>query len=108
MTSPALAPAAAAALREHRERTAGRLARYPGRAEVERVTTAGDVVALSCIDAVEGLAGVEVTASSGLDLSGFARPTWRDGTCTLLVQRGRDGMLIPFEVRDQQACCADH
>lgn len=107
-SSPGLAPSAAVAVTQHRTRSAGRLARYPGRVAVERRTTAGEVVAQSCIDEVAGLAGTLVAPDSELDLTGFARPTWRDGHCTLLVQQGRAGLLIPFEVRDQQACCADH
>ncbi len=107
-TSAELGAAAALAAVEHRTRSSGRLVRYPGRTAVERCTTAREVVAQSCIDAVEGLAGTLVSPDSRLDLSGFARPAWREGRCTLLVQQGRDGMLLPFEVRDQQSCCADH
>jgi len=92
---------------EASSRAAGRLARYPGRRLVERRTTAGAVVDASCVDAVEGLAGVTVTPETELDLTGFARPTWREGRCTLLVQPAR-GVLVPFEVRHQVSCCADH
>lgn len=96
------------AVPEHRARAAGRLARYPGRSAIERRLTAAEVVGLSCVDAVEGLAGTAVRPDSVLDLTGFARPTWRDGRCTLLVQQARDGVLLPFEVRDQVPCCANH
>ncbi len=108
VTAAALAPGALAAAGEARRRTAGRLARYPGRAGVERRTTPAGAVSASCLDAVEGLAGVAVTPDSVLDATGFARPTWRDGRCTLLVQRGTAGVLVPFEVRHQIACCSDH
>ncbi|WBB58170.1 hypothetical protein O7599_21240 [Streptomyces sp. WMMC500] len=108
VTDAALAPGALAAGGEARQRAAGRLARYPGRAGVERRTTPADAVSGSCLDAVEGLAGVTVTPDAVLDATGFARPTWRDGRCTLLVQRGTAGVLVPFEVRHQIACCADH
>lgn len=108
VTEAALAPGALAAGGEARRRAAGRLARYPGRAGVERRTTPADAVAVSCLDAVEGLAGVTVTPDAVLDATGFARPTWRDGCCTLLVQRGAVGVLVPFEARNQIACCADH
>jgi hypothetical protein len=65
------------------------------------------VVAGSCVDTVEGLAGLTVAPDAELDLTGFARPTWRDGRCTLLVQRAR-GVLVPFELREQISCCSDH
>lgn len=107
VTEAALAPGALAATEEARGRTSGRLARYPGRARVERRTTPEQVVTESCLDAVEGLAGVAVTPDGVLDLTGFARPTWRDGRCILLVQQGGDA-LLPFEVRDQIACCDGH
>jgi hypothetical protein len=42
-----------------------------------------------------------------LDLTDFVRPTWREGRCVLLVQPAAGG-LVPFEVRHQIACCADH
>lgn len=95
------------ALDEARERRAGRLARYPGRLRVERPTTPAEVVSHSVIDEVEGLAGVPVDADSPVDLTGFARPVWREGRCVLLVQRSVTG-LVPFEVRAQVPCCSHH
>jgi hypothetical protein len=100
-------PAVRTAVADHLDRRSGRLVRYPGRAATETRTTPGAVLAASCVDAVEGLAGSVVAPDSALDLSGFARPVWRDGRCLLIVQQGR-GALIPFEVRDQVPCCADH
>ncbi|MGW0931012.1 hypothetical protein [Streptomyces sp. NPDC002644] len=105
--SDAVVDDSGSAVEEARHRTAGRLARYPGRSLVERRTTPAEAVAASCLDAVEGLAGTVVTPDTGLDLTGFARPVWRDGRCVLLVQQGADA-LIPFEVRHQTACCSDH
>ena len=97
--SPAIAEAAA--------RTAGRLARYPGRTRIETVTTVAAVEADSVIDAVEGLAGIDLEPGDTLDLTGFARPVWREGRCVLLVQRAAAG-LVPFETRHQIPCCSDH
>ncbi|MEU9575685.1 hypothetical protein [Streptomyces chilikensis] len=105
---PSLAPGALAAAGEALRRSSGRLARYRGRRLVERRTTPGEAVAGSCLDAVEGLAGVEVSPDAVLDATGFARPTWKDGRCTLLVQRAGGDVLVPFEVRDQLACCSAH
>ncbi|MFT4083567.1 MAG: hypothetical protein QM638_13370 [Nocardioides sp.] len=99
--------AARSAVHEHRTRHSGRLLRYPGRTAIERRLTVREVIARSCVDEVAGLAGVDVTPDTMLDLTGFARPTWHEGRCRLLVQPGRIG-LIPFEVRDQVSCCADH
>ena len=97
--SPAIAEAAA--------RTAGRLARYPGRTRIETVTTVAAVEAESVVDTVEGLAGIELAPDDVLDLTGFARPVWREGRCVLLVQRSATG-LVPFEMRHQIPCCSDH
>ncbi|MGI5254242.1 hypothetical protein [Actinacidiphila glaucinigra] len=108
VTEAALASGAHAAADEALRRSAGRLARYPGRTAVERRTTPAAAVAASCLDAVEGLAGVPLTPDAVLDAIGFARPTWGDGRCTLLVQQGTGGVLVPFEVRDQIACCSSH
>ncbi len=96
-----------AAVAEHVHRQSGRLARYPGQSEIERRLSVQEVLDSSTIDAVEGLAGVEVRPDSVVDLTGFARPTWRGGRCVLLVQPGLGG-LVPFELRDQIPCCSDH
>jgi hypothetical protein len=103
----ALAPGLAAAVAEHTTRTTGRLARYPGRTAIERRLTASEIVTLSCVDEVTGLAGTDVQPDSMVDLTGFARPQWRSGRCVLLVQPGAT-TLIPFEARQQIPCCADH
>ncbi|MFE6648293.1 hypothetical protein ACFVJS_17115, partial [Nocardioides sp. NPDC057772] len=97
--SPAIAEAAA--------RTAGRLARYPGRTRIETVTTVAAVESDSIIDSVEGLAGTELEPGDTVDLTDFARPVWRDGRCVLLIQRAATG-LVPFEMRHQIPCCSDH
>lgn len=107
VADPTYLEGALGAVAEATSRAAGRLVRYPGRTAVEQRTTAGRVVTASCVDAVEGLAGSPVSADSALDLTGFARPTWRAGRCTLLVQPGRN-TLVPFETRDQIPCCHDH
>lgn len=99
LDSPAIDEAAA--------RSAGRLARYPGRTSIETVTTVAAVEADSIVDSVEGLAGISLGPDDTLDLTGFARPVWRDGRCVLLVQRAASG-LVPFEVRHQIPCCSDH
>lgn len=95
------------AVEEHLGRRAGRLVRYRGRAAIERETTAGAVVADSVVDAVEGLAGVHVADESPVDLTGHARPVWREGRCVLLVQQAVTG-LVAFEQRVQIPCCSDH
>ncbi|WP_210650024.1 hypothetical protein [Nocardioides sp. SYSU D00065] len=92
---------------EHRDRSAGRLARFPGRADVERRCTVAEVLALSAVDAVEALAGTEVEPTTLLDLTEWARPTWRGGRAVLLVQPGHSG-LVPFESRHQIPCCSRH
>jgi hypothetical protein len=102
-----LADGVRTAVDEHRSRRAGRLARFPGQAEIERRLTVAEVLAVSCVDEVKGLAGVEVGPDSELDLTGFVRPQWQDGRCTVVVQPAIHG-LVPFEVRDQIPCCSAH
>jgi hypothetical protein len=102
-----LAAGARAAAIQHRDRSAGRLARFPGQRVVHDLVTVSDVVRLTCVDQVVGLAGVEVSPATVLDLGDFVRPTWGPDGCTVLVQAGA-GAPIPFEVRDQVACCSDH
>ena len=98
---------ARAAAAEHRSRTTGRLARYPGRDAIERRLTAGEVVRRSAVDSVEGLAGTDVGDDAEVDLTGWARPAWREGRVVLLVQPARHA-LVPFEARDQIPCCSSH
>lgn len=100
-------PGAREAADRHTARASGRLVEFPGRGAVERRLSVAEVVADSCVDEVVGLAGTVVTPQSVVDLTGFARPTWAGGRCTLLVQAGASG-LIPFEVAQQLACCSHH
>jgi hypothetical protein len=102
-----LVEGAADALERHRSRVSGRLARFPGQTDIERRLTVAEVVSSSYVDEVTGLAGTEVAPDSEVDLTGFVRPTWSEGRCTLLVQQAATG-LIPFEVREQHACCSEH
>ncbi|MBC2959223.1 hypothetical protein [Nocardioides deserti] len=103
----ALVAGARAAAEQHAGRTAGRLARFAGRAGVERVCTVAEVEALDAVDAVEALAGTEVGPDTLVDLREWARPTWRAGRAVLTVQPGREH-LVPFESRYQIPCCSDH
>jgi len=64
-------------------------------------------VADSVVEEVVGLAGVSVAPDSPVDLTGFARPVWREGRCVLLVQQAAAG-LVPFEARVQVPCCSAH
>ena len=105
--SATLLEGALEAVGRHRERSEGRLVRLPGGALLVGELTVAEVLGGGFVDAVEGLAGLDVGPSSVLDLGDFVRPTWRDGRCVLLVQAGA-GRLVPFEVRDQIPCCHDH
>lgn len=100
-------PGARAAAAEHRARGAGRVTRFAGQAAIERVTTVADVVALSSIDEVVALGAATCGPESLVDLREWVRPTWRAGRSVLTVQPARHG-LVPFESRQQIACCADH
>lgn len=100
------AAGARAALEEHRTGH-GRVVHFPGSSALVGRWTVGDLVAAGLLDAVEGLAGTAVGDDAVVDLGDFARPTWRAGRRVLLVQPGLRA-LVPFEVRDQVACCHDH
>ncbi|WP_435742357.1 hypothetical protein [Nocardioides sp. SYSU DS0663] len=102
-----LVAGARAAADQHSARSAGRLARFAGRADIERPCTVADVLALAAVDDVEALAGTELVPGTALNLSEWARPTWRSGRAVLVVQPARNGM-VPFESRHQIPCCADH
>lgn len=102
-----LVASAGLAAAEHAARSSGRLARFPGRSEVERVLTVGDLLAGSAVEEVSALAGTTLTDDTTLDLREWARPVWRDGRAVLVVQVARGG-LVPFESRHQIACCSDH
>lgn len=100
------AAGARAALEEHRDGR-GRLVHFPGSARLVGHWPVGDLVGAGLLDAVEGLAGTDVGPDAVVDLADFARPAWREGRRVLLVQPGLH-VLVPFEVRDQVACCHDH
>lgn len=108
LTSPGRDPGGAwLALAEHEQRRSGRLVRFAGHDRLAGATTVRQVESTTAVERVEGLAGCEVSPDSVLHLDGWARPTWTDRGCVLLVQRGAQG-LVPYEARHQQACCADH
>lgn len=98
---------AAAALAAHVDRSSGRLVRFAGREQIERETTVGDVLRLSEVDAVAALGGVPLPDSTPLDLREWARPELRAGRAVLTVQETAAG-LVPFESREQRACCVVH
>lgn len=108
LTSPGRDPDGAwLALAEHEQRRSGRLVRFAGHDRLGEALTVRELESTTAVERVEGLAGCEVSPDSVLHLDGWARPTWTERGCVLLVQRGARG-LVPYEARHQQACCADH
>ncbi|WP_160005229.1 hypothetical protein [Nocardioides sp. AX2bis] len=108
LTSPGRDPGGAwLALAEHEQRRSGRLVRFAGHDRLAGSLTVRQVETTTAVERVEGLMGCEVSPDSVVHLDGWARPTWTDRGCVLLVQRGAQG-LMPYEARHQQACCADH
>ena len=79
----------------------------PGLEGPPRRLTVAELVRDTDIDAVEGLAGISVTADSVVDTQGFLRPTVERGRIVLRVRPGVHA-LIPFEQPHPTPCCADH
>lgn len=100
-------PEVAEAARQHATRSAGRLVRYAGRADVERRLTVDEVLRLTPVDEVRAVGLPVLAGDTVVDLTEWARPTWQAGRTVLLVQQASTG-LVPFESRVQIACCADH
>jgi hypothetical protein len=88
--------------------TAGRLVRFPGQENARGVLTAAELRATCGIDRVEGLGGLPIEDGTLIDTLDFIRPIRRNGQVVHLVQPAACGVLIPFEVENQQKCCADH
>ncbi|WP_409485295.1 hypothetical protein [Arsenicicoccus dermatophilus] len=104
----ALASWAAAVEEESRRGMGGRAVVYPGRAALVGTLAVRDLVRLSAIDEVVGLAGSAVGSQDQVRTRDFVRPVWRDGRLLLPVQPADGGMLVPYETPSPTPCCADH
>lgn len=98
------ADAAAAAIL----RSGGRAVRFPGADRLTGDLTVAEVVERSAVDRVAVLAGGTACSDQVVLTRGFVRPTCHDGELVLLVQPAAGGTLVPFEVANPTACCADH
>ena len=87
--------------------TAGRVVRWPGHEQARGVLPAVELRTRCGIDQLEGIGGVPVDDDTLIDTLDFLRPQRRDGRLVLQVQPAAGNMLIPFELRHQQKCCAD-
>jgi hypothetical protein len=99
--------AATEAAAQHRDRRAGRLARFAGQSALEAEVTVGEVLAGGVVEEVRQVGGGPLAPEATLDLREWVRPTWQAGRTVLLVQQSVAG-LVPFESRHQIPCCADH
>ncbi len=75
----------------------GRIAVFPGEQRLRGVMSVAEVVAASGIDRVADVSGSVLDDSVLIDTMGFVRPRWRAHRMVLQIQRGPDGLAIPFE-----------
>jgi hypothetical protein len=75
----------------------GRVVVWPGAAALDGPLTVGQALAQGHIAAVEVVGGAPAGPDEIVDPLGFVRPRWRPAGCVLQVQRGPDGLLVPFE-----------
>jgi hypothetical protein len=88
--------------------TTGRVVRWPGHEQAHGVLPAAELCTRCGIDQLEGIGGVPVEDDTLIDTLDFLRPVRRDGRLILQVQPAAGDLLIPFELKHQQKCCADH
>ena len=84
-----------------------RLFAFPGQVELVGTLAVGELLLLSAIDEVRGLADVVPAPDDRIDTQGFVRPRIQGGRLVLTVQPGLLG-YVPFEQPHPTPCCADH
>lgn len=104
-----LAAGAARAAAEHSARTAGRAVLFPGSDVLTGTCTVARLSDAFAIDDVISLGtpGAAEPAQRVVTRD-HVRPEWRAGRLVLTVMPAVSGTLVPFEVPDPTACCADH
>lgn len=85
-----------------------RLFAFPGRDNLVGTLAVSDVILLSAIDDVRGLAGSIPSADVRIDTHSFVRPRLQDGRLVLTVRPAEVDGLVPFEQPNPNPCCTDH
>jgi len=85
-----------------------RLFAFPGHTGISGVMTVGEVLLVSAIDEVRGLAGACPSPDDVLDTQDFVRPRRQDGRLVLTVRPADGKRYVPFEQPNPTPCCADH
>ena len=98
---------AVAVVRAHRDRTSGRLVRFPGQDELPDRFPLSELRARCAVEAVD-LLGVAGEPGLVLHTRGHVRPEYRAGVLVLPVTAWDDGEVCPFESPTPRACCSDH
>jgi len=75
----------------------GRVVTWPGAAELTGRMPLAEALERGGLDGVEVIGGDPAGPDETFDPLGFVRPRWRADGCVLQVQRGDDGVLVPFE-----------
>jgi hypothetical protein len=105
--SPAAAESPVAAA-EHRARSSGRAALYPGVERLVGTLSVAEIIARSAIDRVDVLGGGPADPETLVDTGDFVRPQWHAGALTLTTTPAAGGRLVPFETRHPTPCCSAH
>jgi len=85
-----------------------RLFAFPGCAGLSGTMTVGDLLLISAIDEVRGLAGTSPSLDDLVDTQDFVRPRRQSGRLVLTVRPADGDRFIPFEQPHPTPCCADH
>ncbi|SNR87599.1 hypothetical protein [Blastococcus mobilis] len=91
----------------HRDRTEGRVVRFPGQADLPEQLSLEELVERTVVEDVVRV-GVAEDASPLLRTNGYVRLELADGRVRLPVIPWDDGEVCPFEQRDQHPCCDGH
>ena len=81
---------------------------FPGLRRARGTLTVLDLLLLSGIDEVRGLAGTMPSLDDLLDTQGFVRPRSHEGRLVLTVRPAEHDRYVPFEQPNPTPCCADH
>ncbi len=80
---------------------------FPGLPNLVGSLSVGDLLLVSAIDEVRGLADAVPSPDDRIDTQSFVRPRLQGGLLVLTVQPGENG-FVPFEQPNPTPCCADH
>lgn len=106
---PADEPGPSGPAADHAAGRAGRAFVFPGSATLRAPLSVAELLARTAVAEVRTLGGGDrADGESVLDPRGFVRPHLVAGRLVLTVRPALGGVLVPFEQREQIACCSDH